>query len=92
MPLARIQARMQELKEWSLEGSALMKEYSFPDFKETMIFVNNVAELAENMQHHPSFLVNYDQVRITITTHSEGGLTDLDFALAKAIDELASFK
>lgn len=87
--LARIQQRMQELENWAIEGATdLMKEYTFSSFSEAIAFVNKVAELAEKHNHHPAILVNYTLVRLTLTTHSEHGLSEKDFEVAKAIDEI----
>ena len=88
MNLNDIGKRMSELKEWGLEGNAIMKEFEFPDFKEAMIFVNNVALLAEKAVHHPVIIIDYNKVRITLTTHSEKAITEKDFELAKEIDRL----
>lgn len=86
--LARIQAFMREIKEWSLESNAIVKEFRFADFKSSMEFADKVAEISERMNHHPSILIEYGLVRLTITTHSEKGLTEKDFELAKEIDLL----
>ena len=87
MPLARVQQRLQELNNWALEGATdLIKEYSFETFLDAIDFVNRVAALAEQQQHHPAILINYTSVRLTLTTHSEHALSEKDFDLAKAID------
>ncbi len=86
LPLAKLQARMQELVNWGLEGNALVKEFQFHTFPEAMIFVNNVAELATQHDHHPTISIDYTLVRLRLITHDEQGLTDKDFLLAKAID------
>lgn len=87
MSLAYIQQRMQELEGWALEGgSAIVKERQFPSFRDAMSFVSKVAELAEQHEHHPLMLIDYTAVRLTLTTHTEHGLSEKDFELAKAID------
>lgn len=88
MNLAQIQARMQGLNEWSLEGSSIVKEFSFPSFKEAMEFVNRISEIAERRNHHPDILISYTLVRINLTTHSEHGITEKDFDLAEAIEQI----
>ncbi len=89
LALARIQQRFGELDNWALEGATdLVKEFTFESYIEAIEFVNNVAALAEKLHHHPMILINYTIVRLTLTTHSEHALTDKDFDLAKAIDEL----
>jgi len=69
----------------------LVRDYTFDDFASAMVFVNRVAEAAEEVNHHPDILVHgYNKVRLTFTTHSEGGtITDADHALAAKADELA---
>ena len=89
LALLRIQQRMKELDNWAIEGATdLVKEFEFSQFKEAIAFVNKVAEVAEKHGHHPTILINYTLVRLTLTTHSEHGLTEKDFELAKALDEM----
>jgi 4a-hydroxytetrahydrobiopterin dehydratase len=74
---------------WSEEHDALVREWKFADFAAAMAFVNRVAELAEERNHHPDILLHgWNTVRLTLTTHSAGALTDADRALAEAIDAL----
>lgn len=66
-----------------------MRDFKFKDFAEAMAFVNQVAEIAEERNHHPDILVHgWNNVRLTLSTHSEGGVTDADRALAEQIDAL----
>lgn len=81
-----IDARLAELPEWSLNGDALQRTFRFDDFVGAMAFVNRIAELAEEQQHHPDILVRYNKVTLTITTHDAGGLTEKDFGLARGTD------
>ena len=74
---------------WREEDSALVRDYEFKDFAAAMAFVNQVADAAEEANHHPDILVHgWNKVRLTLTTHSEGGLTDNDRKMASRIDEL----
>ena len=74
---------------WREEDSALVRDYEFEDFAGAMAFVNRVADAAEQANHHPDILVHgWNKVRLTLTTHSEGGLTDNDHAMAQRIDAL----
>ena len=74
---------------WQREGEALVCELKFDDFAAAMAYVNRVADLAEEVDHHPDILVHgWNHVRLTLTTHSAGGLTDNDYAMARRIDEL----
>jgi 4a-hydroxytetrahydrobiopterin dehydratase len=75
--------------DWHIEDESLMRDYAFPDFKAALWFVNRVAELAEERNHHPDILVHgWNKVRLTLSTHDAGGLTEADHALAAAIDAL----
>ena len=66
-----------------------MREWKLGDFAEAIAFVNRVADLAERANHHPDVLLHgYNHVRLTLSTHSQGGLTDADFKLAGEIDRL----
>jgi 4a-hydroxytetrahydrobiopterin dehydratase len=77
------------MSEWRQEGEALVRDDKFKDFAEAMAFVNRVADLAEEVNHHPDILVHgWNQVRLTLTTHSAGGLTDNDHDMARRIDAL----
>ena len=74
---------------WREEDSALVRDYEFEDFAAAMAFVNRVADAAEEANHHPDILIHgWNKVRLTLTTHSKGGLTDNDHAMAKRIDAL----
>jgi 4a-hydroxytetrahydrobiopterin dehydratase len=76
------------MSEWRSEGDALVRDFEFPDFAGAMAFVNRVAEAAEAANHHPDILVHgWNKVRLTLSTHSEGGVTDADRRLAGAIDQ-----
>ena len=89
MALARIQQRMAELDGWAIEGATdLVKEFSFANFPDAVTFVNEVAILSEQHRHHPTILIAYTTIRLTLTTHSERGLTEKDFELAKVIDNI----
>lgn len=82
-----IQAQLQKLAGWSLQGEAISKQYVWPSFPEAMRFVNRVADLSEEADHHPDILINYRRVTLTLATHSAGGITQKDFDLAVSIDK-----
>ena len=92
MPLAKddIKARLAAMDGWKLDDDEIEKQYKFKDFKQSMIFVNAVADAGEAMDHHPDIEIKYNRVEITLTTHSEGGVTEKDFALAAQIDAAAA--
>lgn len=74
---------------WKTEENKLKKEFTFNNFTEALGFVNRVGELAEGMDHHPDILIHsYKKVLITLTTHSEGKVTELDHQLASKIDKV----
>jgi 4a-hydroxytetrahydrobiopterin dehydratase len=77
--------------EWRREGEgAIVREYKLADFAAAIVFVNRVAEVAERADHHPDILVHgWNKVRLELSTHSQGGLTEADFALAAEIDRLS---
>jgi 4a-hydroxytetrahydrobiopterin dehydratase len=74
---------------WRLEGAALVRDLEFEDFRRAIAFVDRVADAAEAAGHHPDILVHgYRRVRLTLSTHSEGGVTERDLALAPELDAL----
>jgi 4a-hydroxytetrahydrobiopterin dehydratase len=87
---AEIEQRLAEVPQWRREGSSIVRELAFADFAAAIVFVDGVAAAAELVNHHPDILVHgWNKVRLTLSTHSQGGLTDADFALAGEIDGLA---
>jgi len=82
-------ARLKKIPEWELEKKHLERTFEFEDSSESIDFVNSVAEVAEDEEHHPDIDIRYNKVRLVLSTHSKGGLTELDFALAERIDTLA---
>jgi 4a-hydroxytetrahydrobiopterin dehydratase len=83
---AKIQAALATLPNWKRNGQIISRTYEFEDFPDAMKFVNNVAVLAEQAQHHPDIDVRWNKVTLALTTHDAGGLTEKDFALARACD------
>jgi 4a-hydroxytetrahydrobiopterin dehydratase len=88
---SEIQRCLGEAPEWRAgEGRSITRELTFADFAAAIAFVNRVAEAAERADHHPDILVHgWNKVRLTLSTHSQGGLTEADFQLAAQIDRLA---
>ena len=77
--------------QWTRDGDAIVRDLRFPDFAAAMAYVNRVADVAEQANHHPDILVHgWNKVRMTLSTHSEGGLTEADHALARRIDAVVS--
>ncbi|MGZ5020947.1 MAG: 4a-hydroxytetrahydrobiopterin dehydratase [Chthoniobacterales bacterium] len=85
----QLKIRLKKIPEWELEKKHIERTFEFDDFSEAIDFVNSVAEVSEDEEHHPDIDIRYNKVRLVLTTHSKGGLTDLDFALAERIDTLS---
>jgi len=92
MPLLthqQIISELSKLPEWSYSDNNLVKEFQFKDFGEALAFVNKAGSLAEEMNHHPDiFIHSWNKVKLTISTHSEGGVTYKDFQLAEKIESI----
>ena len=86
---SEIEKRLGELAGWTREGDAITKTFENGDFVGSVKFVDRLVEPAEGMNHHPDLEISWDKVKVSITTHAEGGLTDNDFELAGKIDALA---
>ncbi len=85
---ARVILALSDLSQWKRDGQIISRTYVFPDFVAAMKFVNIVADLAEQAQHHPDVDIRWNKVTLALTTHDAGGLTEKDFALAKQCDSL----
>lgn len=85
---SRIRLELNPLKGWTLRGIRIQRTFRFDNFLQGLRFVNKVGRLAEDMNHHPDILINYDKVRMSLTTHDERGLTVKDFKLARRINRL----
>ena len=83
-----IQTLLMEIPNWELEGDMISRTVEFPSFLEAVDAVNNIAREAEAMDHHPDIDIRWRTVRLALSTHSVGGLTTLDFQLAKKLDQL----
>ena len=78
-----------KLEGWTLAGDErLEKEYRFPDFREALAYVNRLGEAAERAGHHPDIFLTWGKVKVTLSTHSLGGLSAKDFALAAEADRV----
>jgi 4a-hydroxytetrahydrobiopterin dehydratase len=81
--------RLKKIPEWELEKKHIERTFEFDDFADAIDFVNALAEVAEDEEHHPDIDIRYNKVRLVLSTHSKGGLTEMDFGLAERIDTLA---
>jgi 4a-hydroxytetrahydrobiopterin dehydratase len=80
-----------EGSEWERDGDAIVRDQEFEDFAQAMAYVNRVAEAAEEANHHPDILVHgWNKVRLTLSTHSVGGLTQADLDMASTLDGVPS--
>jgi 4a-hydroxytetrahydrobiopterin dehydratase len=85
-----IAERLGDVPDWRREGDEIVRDLKVDDFKAAMSFVNRVADAAEDANHHPDILVHgWNRVRLTLTNHSAGGLTAVDFEMARRFDGLA---
>jgi 4a-hydroxytetrahydrobiopterin dehydratase len=84
-----IEERLSERDGWERAGDAIRRDFTFDDFKGSVDFVNRLTPEAEEMNHHPDLEVSWNTVTVTISTHSEGGLTEADFRLAQRIEAVA---
>ena len=81
--------RLGGLEGWERDGDAIRRKFKFADFQGSVDFINRIAPVAEEMNHHPDLAVSWDTVTVSLSTHSEGGVTESDFELAGRIDSLA---
>jgi 4a-hydroxytetrahydrobiopterin dehydratase len=86
---AEIEEKLAALPGWERRDDAIGKSFKREDFVGSVRFVDALVEPAEAMNHHPDVAISWDTVRVTISTHSEGGLTAADFELAGKIDAVA---
>jgi len=73
-------------KGWKRRGNKLVKDFSFEHFRDSIVFVNRIASIADHFNHHPDIDIRYATVTVTLTTHDAGGLTDRDLDVAEQID------
>ena len=85
-----IQDHLKHVNNWSLHDNAIEKKYIFKDFKEAMVFIQKVASLADEMNHHPEWTNVYNKLTIRLSTHDVSGISAKDFQLASAIDAITA--
>ncbi|MBI2498993.1 4a-hydroxytetrahydrobiopterin dehydratase [Candidatus Woesearchaeota archaeon] len=90
LPFSKKQAEeyLKQIPDWKLLDNKIYREFKFKNFRENMVFVNKVAEIAEQEKHHPDLQISYDKLKITLTTHAIKGLSENDFILATKINML----
>jgi 4a-hydroxytetrahydrobiopterin dehydratase len=85
---AEILERLPRAKNWERHGDMLVRTWQFPSFRRALEFINRVAALLEKTDHYPDLIVTYRTVRIEMSTHDVGGLTERDFTLIGEINEI----
>lgn len=80
---------LSSLPGWTMEGKEIVKEYRFGKYLDGIAFAGKLGAMAEAANHHPDMLIRWRKVEVRLSTHSAGGLTELDFALAKQAEEIA---
>lgn len=89
LPATEIETRLKKLNHWQRDEDVISRQFKFSDFVGAMRFVNAVADLAEEANHHPDIDIRWNKVLLRLTNHSAGGLTEADFDLAGKIDGVA---
>lgn len=84
----QIAERLAALHGWALENGMIVRTFTLKDFTAALAFVGAVGHLAEAAGHHPDITINYNRVKLALTTHDSGGITEKDFALATQINAL----
>jgi 4a-hydroxytetrahydrobiopterin dehydratase len=84
----QIAAELDTVKAWTRDGAEITRQVVRNDFRDALLFVNAVGYLAEQAGHHPDVAISWNTVTLTLSSHSAGGLTAADFALARQIDAL----
>lgn len=95
MPLLNsetVQENLKHLSGWKLDGKEIVREFSFADFVQALRFVNAVGEKAEAAGHHPDIDIRYNKVKLALTSHDAGGLTERDFHMAEAVNAIPAKK
>ena len=85
----QITEKLGAIRGWGLISGQLQKTFTFPDFEKALIYVNQLAVIAESLDHYPDIRIRYNKVTIDSSTRAEDGITDTDFKLAKECDQLA---
>jgi 4a-hydroxytetrahydrobiopterin dehydratase len=86
MNLSDIAEKMEQLDNWALEGSIIVKEIHFDSFEQSVDFINKLSEVTKKMSHYPDIIILKNLVRLSLTSHEQGGLCEIDFETAKLID------
>ena len=85
-----IQKALLSLEGWEFEKDGIIKKFVFRNFKDALATMNRIGEVAEEMNHHPEWFNVYNKLNIRLSTHDQGGITQLDIDLAKTIEEIVN--
>ena len=85
---SEVKGKLGTLNNWQFAKGKLHKEFKFENFEQAMQFINEIAKVAQSIDHHPEIYNVYNRVVLDINTHSEGGITELDFTFAKKVDSI----
>jgi len=88
IPATELKAALKKCPEWEIEKKTIVRTIEFEEFTEAIDFINDLAEIAEDAQHHPDIDIRFTKVTLTLTTHDAGGVTESDIELAHRIDNL----
>ena len=86
---SEIQQALVNLPGWTRNGIAIQRTFQFPDFKAAMVFVNKIADAAEQANHHPDIDIRYNKVTLSLVSHDSGGVTKRDIRMAERINQVA---
>jgi len=84
----QIRSELSKTSGWLVRGKRISRLFVFDDFMGVIRFLNRVSRVAETMNHHPDITINYNKIKLSLTTHDEGGLTIKDFRLARKINSM----
>jgi 4a-hydroxytetrahydrobiopterin dehydratase len=84
----QVKKHLETLDDWELDGDAIKRDWIFKDFSEAMDFINMIAVIAQNHNHHPEIYNVYNRVSLRFNTHDAGGITEKDIDIAKEINKL----
>ena len=89
LPDHEVDSALKELPTWTRDQKMIVRRFEFADFADAMVFVNKVAEAAEEANHHPNIYISWNKVRMELTSHDSGGITQRDLRMARRIDSIA---
>jgi 4a-hydroxytetrahydrobiopterin dehydratase len=86
---SEVRTALEKLPGWKVNGEVIERKFEFPDFKQAMLFVNRIADAAEEANHHPDISISYNKVTLGLISHDSGGVTNRDVKMAGRINEIA---